>query len=129
MGSDCRIKKDEESIHNIIGTIKSMIDPWSCAYDDLVSLSSGTISSEETTRDLLNAKNVGEEKLMEFINTRAKDDSSKVFDTIKQTKLKTFATTNQKMKSKVSQRQVQLERSMFALMILVAKSRARAIDM
>lgn len=104
-----------------------MINPWQCNYDGLVSLSSGSMASDDVATDLLAAKATGTQKLQEFIDTRVKENSDDIFATLKQLKLKTFSQAPARSKAKTTQKQVKSERSMFARMIVVAKS--RSIDM
>ena len=119
-----RIQHDEECVHRIMETINSMINPWQCSEDGLVSLSSGAVASESATSDLLSANDVGESKLQEFIETRLSSKTRDIFDNIRLLKLKTFTDSHSKPKAKTSSKQVLTERSMFARMIVVARSRS-----
>ena len=104
-----------------MGLVNSMINPWESSEEGLVSLSSGTLASDDVSTDLLSAEKVGKQKMGEFIDTRISNSSEKIFDPLKQLKLKTFAHAP-KVKT-VKTKQLQTERHMFARMILVAKSR------
>ena len=56
-----RKEADEQSVQNILSTIDSMIDPFTHDSEELVSLSSGLVASNDVKSDLLKAENRGEE--------------------------------------------------------------------
>ena len=56
-----RKEADEQSVQNILSTIDSMINPFTHDSEELVSLSSGLVASNDVKSDLLKAENRGEE--------------------------------------------------------------------
>ena len=86
-----RKRKDEQAVT----TIESLIEGWNNPFTErkeLVSLSTAKQAPEDVTRDLLNARKVGEEAYQVFKEQRLESSppQKKFHDTMKLNKLKTF---------------------------------------
>ena len=71
----------------------SLIEEWSNPFqraEERVSLSSGQQVPEDVKQDLLNAREIGEKQLKEFIDNRILSDKVGFYESIKRLKLKTF---------------------------------------
>lgn len=110
-------------IINIQETIQAMVNPWNCGYAKVVSLSSGATASPEIEHDLVHAHQYGEEKLNKFIDSRLLEQEDSVYLTMKNMKLKTFATQPKMNKSTSTNASLKADRSTFARLLVVAQQR------
>ena len=84
-----RMKCGEKDFSKILEVFSDWVDPFE-TYDDLASLSSGNVASENTKQDLLNAKEKGTEDLWTFVKERLLSISKGFYETLPKLKLETF---------------------------------------
>ena len=83
------MKCDEKDFSKILEVLGDWVDPFETS-DDLSSLSSGNVASENTKQDLLNAKEKGTEDLWTFVKERLLSISKGFYETLPKLKLETF---------------------------------------
>ena len=122
------MKQDEADIVAVMNSINAFINPFDHEGEELISLISGNVASEQAQKDLLNVYAVGEEKLKEFLDKRVQRGDVDYFAPIKASKLATFY--NQKRGKTALQAKAAIQasdRSLFARLLVI--SRARPLDL
>lgn len=123
-----RIKKDEQAVNAVVETLKDWVNPFEEGHNELVSLSTAAVASEQIAEDLSQAKERGEEAFQKFRTERLEVNPpiTKFHDTLPKLKLKTFSEMNKKNK-KISANGKDLilkaDRKVFGRMVLIAQTR------
>ena len=121
LGSACK-RRDEEDVQKVMEVISQRRNPFEMA-DNLVSLSSGSITSSALKEDLLKAEEKGKSALMSFVQDRLTNSAVGFFETLPRLKLGKFGevkkTVNQGGKSFV----LQADRNLFARLLVIGQSR------
>ena len=117
-----RAVKDSKDVQSLLDVLTSLVNPFG---DDstLLSLSSGAVADQQTTTDLLTAKEIGENRLDGNVKERLIDKSVDFFAAIKTAKLKTFAGTSKRKTAKPEYQVIKSDRSLFIQLLMVAKER------
>lgn len=107
----------------------AVLDNWPAIFDDsttLISLASGKHADKEVKDDLLNAQEIGEKSLVEFIEKRLVEKSVAFYDPIKKKNLRTFNPKQARKVVKIKQKEVLLkaDRKMFARLLVIQRSRS-----
>ena len=124
-----RIRKDERDVQSVVGLLEhEWVQPFSSA-DDLVSISTGRTVPADVKRDLLDAKEKGQEAYLEFVNKRLAQGVA-FFDPLQKLKLKTFASLQAKKKASAADKVTMLkaDHHLFGRMLLIAQSRKLEIE-
>lgn len=119
-----RIKFDEQSVEKCC----NVLDTWASVFEDssdIVSLSSGVNASSEVQKDLLRAKEIGEQKSSTFIQERIKTNNVPFNDPIKKNNLNTFSSMKVKKSIKVKDKDVLIkaDRDFFGRMLILQEKR------
>lgn len=126
-----RIAKDEKDVQSLLSTLEGWTNPFHDQSQELICLSTGKKATEEITRDLLQAKAVGESAYRAFSKERLEPNDSEVkfHDKMSKTKLKTFSQLHKKIKVGKGTKEVVLkaDRALFAHMIVIAEARKLSI--
>ena len=120
-GSACK-RRDEEDVQKVMEVISQWRNPFEMA-DNLVSLSSGSITSSALKEDQLKAEEKGKSALVSFVQDRLTNSAVGFFETLPRLKLGKFGevkkTVNQGGKSFV----LQADRNLFARLLVIGQSR------
>lgn len=124
-----QIKAYEQDVANVVEVITNMSNPFEIE-NSLVHIASGIVAPEEVCKDMVSAKEIGENKCKTFMLEQLLVKDPDLFSTIKATKLKTFSTMNKKQKVATTKGQiVELKNDMKFVSRLLAVGNARNIDM
>ena len=119
-GSAC-MRRDEEDVQKVMEVISQRRNPFEMA-DNLVSLSSGSITSSALKEDLLKAEEKGKSALVSFVQDRLTNSAVGFFETLPRLKLGKFRevkkTVNQGGKSFV----LQADRNLFSRLLVIGQS-------
>ena len=107
-----------------------MCNPFDNSLEDMINIASGAVASPEIQRDMLNSKELGENKCVSFIKERLLTGNPDIFASIQASKLKTFtirkpSTRFRTTKSKI----VELKSDIKFMSRLLAVGRSRDVDM
>ena len=124
-----RIARDEADVKSIVSILQdTWLNPFNPDLQDLVCLSTGKVATPDVERDLLGAKDIGEEAYKAFREQRLQCNTPKVkfHDAITKAKLMTFTHLTKKVTIKAGKNQeviLKADRRLFAQMIVIAESR------
>ena len=79
--------RHEEMVQSVISTVESMINPFESDCDNLLSISSGCVASEQIEEDLLSAYSKGSQAASTYLKERLNETKIDIFFPI--SKLKT----------------------------------------
>ncbi|XP_068235071.1 uncharacterized protein [Palaemon carinicauda] len=116
------IKKSEKAVQRVITAVRNFTNPFTIPDKDrLYSLASGSPTSKDVERDVLEADAVGKAAKADFITRLQSGHQGSFFDPIKRKKLKTMEACNKKIKLTSSQGKViqYQEQSNVAFLLLV----------
>ena len=119
-----RIKRDELDVVSMVDLLENnWTNPFGNDPSDLVSISTGTVTSPDVSTDLLAAREKGEYAYKEFEQQRIQKGDC-FHDPIKKIKLKTFTAMKSKpAKGKTKEIVMKADRRLFGNMVLIAQSR------
>ncbi|KAG8187105.1 hypothetical protein JTE90_004851 [Oedothorax gibbosus] len=127
--SPSQIKMHDTSVNNVLATITSMINPFTCYDDDLLNISSGACASKDIQNQLSNAKNTGTKLFQEYCKDRLHmGHNIDIHYKIPQQKLLTFSDLNKKT-SKNEAQKVSLQSSSDILARLIVMGQSTSLDM
>lgn len=128
-----RIERDEDDVQKILAVLTGqMLNPFNTDTHKtnlVMNLATGMTSTEDVSKDIKAAKDVGKSRLQNFVQSRLVDGHEQsVFEPISKNKLKTLGfhrtpvkvsfDTNSKLKT------INADRGFFSRLIVVAKSRS-----
>ena len=103
------IKKSEKAVQRVITAVRNFMNPFTIPDKDrLYSLASGSPTSKDVERDVLEADAVGKAAKADFITRLQSGHQGSFFDPINRKKLKTMEACNKKIKLTSSQGKVSL---------------------
>lgn len=126
------MKKDEEDVTRLLKHLnENMTNPFDIKADEnpdvLVNISSGLHASKEVKETLLNAVNIGERKMTQFVkSSMSVDSSSSFYQPIKRASVKTFSSMNKRtrIQSEGKSKEVHISAEMvFRRALTISKSR------
>ena len=121
-----RIKKDEADIQAVISVLTdTFVHPFS--ESTLVSVSTGIVATEDVAKDLMSAQSKGTAAMETFILERLGENPKlSIFDTIKKSKLSTFANLQKKKVCKVKGKEILLKSTtdLFGKITIIAQKRS-----
>ena len=105
--------------------IAKHMNPLSTDSDNLVTIVTQSVLPQKVTQDMVNAEQIGLSKHVSFEETRITSNAENIWAPMKKTNLNVWKSVNKKTKLKVADQVVELksERSLFARLVVVAKSR------
>lgn len=122
-----RMQRDEHDVRHLVETLDTTwINPFSDGMQELVSISTGRVVSEEIVKDLVDAYKTGLESYKVFREERLEQSTETFHRPLQKKKLKTFTNLAKKDKlCKVGPKDIILkaDRNLFAHMIIIAQSR------
>lgn len=123
-----RIRRDEADVQSIVDILETCwVNPLSPDQCEFVSLSNATVAPPDVAKDLLDAREIGEQAYQAFKHERLETTppTTQFHDKMTKKKLKTFSEIQKKPRSKGKDKEVALiaDRNLFGHMVLVAQSR------
>ena len=127
------MERDERDVQKLVETLNGqMLNPFDTSTHKsnlVMNLATGMTSSEEVSKDIVSAKDIGKQCLEEFVNTRLVEGYTKsVMEPIRKNKLKTLSVYRTPVKvvseKKNSSKTLDADREFFSRLIVVAKSRS-----
>ncbi|MEW8548339.1 MAG: hypothetical protein AB2693_32955 [Candidatus Thiodiazotropha sp.] len=118
-------KNQNDKVMKLKKTIAIHTNPFHAEGDELFTLVTKTVMPEKVTQDLINADQIGLSKHTSFVQRRIASNTENIWAPMKKTNLSVWKSVNKKTKMKVADQVVELksERSLFARLVVVAKSR------
>ena len=121
---ESQMKISEANVKKITETVLRFTNPFKLENkEELYCLSSGVSATQEVSRSLLQAHELGKDATVPFFEKRFVDKSVKFHDSTKRMKIKTFASIQKCQKVKSTQNkqiEVRAERNVFAQLLVLA---------
>ena len=121
-----RLQRDEASVQAVLEVVTTASNPFSSlGCSSLVNIFSGIVASDEVERDIQHAYDMGEKKIVQFVEERLKSDNIDFFSRLTCLKLKTFSSLVNTRRLQVPGRDVmvRVDRNLFARLLVVAQTR------
>ena len=117
--------RHEEMVQSVISTVESMINPFESDCDNLLSISSGCVASEQIEEDLLSAYSKGSQAASTYLKERLNETKIDIFFPISKLKLKTFKDLSCVKATKLTSQVTELkhDQALFARLLVVAQTR------
>lgn len=117
--------RQEKNIEQLVDCINRFTNPFSEESEDLFNLVTKVVMPEKVKEDLCQQSVIGSTMLCRFVEDRIKSNKCSIWSLMKKRKLNTWKSTTKTLKVKINENVVELkeDRSLFARMCLVAKSR------
>ena len=123
-------KCHNSEVSAVMETIDMMTNPFDPDLKHLVNIASGEVALPCVKQDMLAAKQIGKEKVNDFVNLKVRVDVPDVFSALTRANLKTF--TKKEVKSRVAMtngKVVELRNDSRFISRLLAIGESREIDM
>ena len=124
------VAREDKGVQQLIAAIKSFTNPFSVSKDsasnnDLYNLVTKVVMSEEIKNDLCQQSEIGRKLFNTFVDERLKTGKVNLWSTMKKRKLKTWKSSCKVIKMKTAVKVVELkeDRSLFARLMMICKSR------
>ena len=124
------VAREDKGVQQLIAAIKSFTNPFSVSKDsasniDLYNLVTKVVMSEEIKNDLRQQSEIGRKLFNTFVDERLKTGKVNLWSTMKKRKLKTWKSSCKVIKMKTAVKVVELkeDRSLFARLMMICKSR------
>ncbi|KAJ8039232.1 hypothetical protein HOLleu_16882 [Holothuria leucospilota] len=116
--------KEEEHTLSVMQTVVSMMNPFEFGRTDLVHISSGVVTSDDVTKDVLGAYGEGDLSFQQFCTERLQQGNKDMIATMPENKVKSFATMAKQVKSKQKDREIvrRSDSNLFARLVLIGNS-------
>ena len=128
-----QIQKDNKSINDLTKTIQNACDPFrntrSTSSQDLFNIATGKVASKKTEYFLLNVLKDGHDKSKQFVEECCERGKNRFQETVKRTKINSFATENSKGRSTGAKTNVDGFRDVFARILLIAAKSCHSLDL
>ena len=117
--------REEKNIEQLTTTIKRFSNPFTEESDDLLNLVTKVVVADKVKKDLCGQSEIGRKMLETFVKERIQSDKVNIWSTMKKRKLLTWRSNGKKVKVSLQDKVVELQedRSLFARLMMVAKSR------
>ena len=117
--------RQEKTIEQLVDCINRFTNPFSEESEDLFNLVTKVVMPEKVKEDLCQQSVIGNRMLCRFVEDRIKSNKCSIWSLMKKRKLNTWKSTTKTLKVKINENVVELkeDRSLFARMCVVAKSR------
>ena len=118
-------KNQDTQVMKLRKEISKHMNPFSTDSDNLVTIVTQSVMPQTVTQDMVNAEQIGLSKHVSFVENRIASNVENIWAPMKKTNLSVWKSVNKKTKLKVANQIVELksERSLFARLVVVAKSR------
>ena len=117
-----RVANDEDCVKQVVSFLSDERNPFQ-ASRDLVSISSGVVAEDTVKDDLLNAEEIGESALQEFVKSRLNSDVANFFDPLKKLSLGTFSNKSKQKGKKGKETTMKAEFDFYSRTLVIAQSR------
>ena len=124
------VAREDKGVRQLIAAIKSFTNPFSVSKDsasnnDLYNLVTKVVMSKEIKNDLCQQSEIGRKLFNTFVDERLKTGKVNLWSTMKKRKLKTWKSSCKVIKMKTAVKVVELkeDRSLFARLMMICKSR------
>ena len=117
--------RQEKNIEQLVHCINRFTNPFSEESEDLFNLVTKVVMPEKVKEDLCQQSVIENRKLCRFVEDRIKSNKCSIWSLMKKRKLNTWKSTTKTLKVKINENVIELkeDRSLFARMCVVAKSR------
>ena len=117
--------RQEKNIEQLVDCINRFTIPFSEESEDLFNLVTKVVMPEKVKEDLCQQSVIGNTMLCRFVQDSIKSNKCSIWSLMKKRKLHTWRSTTKTLKVKINENVVELkeDRSLFARMCVVAKSR------
>lgn len=118
-------RNQDDQVMKLRKEIANHMNPFQAEGDDLVILVTKTVMPEKVTQDLTNADQIGLYKHTSFVEKWRASNTENIWAPIKKTNLNVRKSAHKKTKMKIANQvnELKSERSLFAKLVVVAKSR------
>lgn len=123
--SNAVLKRHEQRLDELTATIEGFTNPFTDEASKLYNIATKTVVPENVKQDLINEPDIGNTFAESFISERIKSGKVNLWSPMKKQQLKTWRTAGKKVKVAAGDKIVELQedRSLFARMLLISKSR------
>ena len=117
--------RQEKNIEQLVDCINRFTNPFSEESEDLFNLVTKVVMPEKVKEDLCQQSVIGNRMLCRFVEDRIKSNKCSIWSPMKKRKLNTWKSTTKTLKVKINENVIELkeDRSLFARMCVVARSR------
>ena len=118
-----RVKRDEEDVKKMMGCFSSglMTDPFTHDSDELLNITTGVVLPEDVAQNLVRSTEKGRQQMNAFVGKRINSNAVGFWEPIPNRKIKTFSSTNKKIRVKSSDKLVTInaDRDLFGRLPIV----------
>ena len=118
-----RVKRDEEDVKKMMGCFSSglMTDPFTHDSDELLNIATGVVLPEDVAQNLVRSTEKGRQQMNAFVEKRINSNAVGFWEPIPNMKIKTFSSTNKKIRVKSSDKLVTVnaDRDLFGRLLVV----------
>ena len=122
-----RVKRDEEDVKKMMGCFSSglMTDPFTHDSDELLNIATGVVLPEDVAQNLVCSTEEGWQQMNAFVEKRINSNAVGFWEPIPNMKIKTFSSTNKKIRVKSSDKlvTVKTDRDLFGRLLIVSITR------
>ena len=123
--SESVTKRQEKNIQDLYSTIKGFANPFAEDSEDLVNFVTNAVLPEKAKQELCKRNDIGQVMFDEFVSQRIQTNNVNIWAPMKKRALHTWKEAGKKTKITTGNKTVELQedRSLFARMLVVSKSR------
>ena len=122
-----RVKRDEEDVKKMMGCFSSglMTDPFTHDSDELLNIATGVVLPEDVAQNLVRSTKEGRQQMNALVEKRINSNAVGFWEPIPNMKVKTFSSTNKKIRVKSSDKlvTVKADRDLFGRLLIVSNTR------
>ena len=122
-----RVKRDEEDVKKMMGCFSSglMTDTFTHDSDELLNIGTGVVLPEDVAQNLICSTEKGRQQMNAFVEKRSNSNAVGFWEPIPNMKIKTFSSTNKKIRVKSSDKLVTVnaDRDLFGRLLIVSNTR------
>ena len=122
-----RVKRDEEDVKKMMGCFSSglMTDPFTHDSNELLNIATRVVLPEDVAQNLVRSTEKGRQQMNAFVEKRINSNPVGFWEPILNMKIKTFSSTNKKIRVKSSDKLVTVnaERDSFSRLLIVSNTR------
>lgn len=119
------LSREEKNIEALTNTVSSFTNPFTEESNDLLNIVTKLVMPDKMKADLCRQSEIGQKLFETFVKERIQSERVKLWSPMKKCKLLTFKKSGKKLKVRAEDKVVELQedRSLFARMMMVCKSR------
>ena len=122
-----RVKRDEEGVKKMMGCFSSglMTDPFTHDSDELLNIATGVVLPEDVAQNLVRSTEKGQQQMNAFVERCINSNAVGFWEPIPNMKMKTFSSTNKKIRIKSNDKlvTVKADRDLFDRLLIVSNTR------